>query len=188
MPKTPEKRPGRTPGNRPDRTPEKRPDRTPGRSPGKSPGRKQHNIVFPGYTIKSKYIRDYDDDYHRHYRDYRQFVLPTYEPVYRYSYQCWMYRFYAIIQDISLNYPAYPTTYDRENMERFLLSLPSIIPCRSSLCKAYVSNHIERNRENFDALTANRNYLQEFLRDFYMDLKQKFGHELYEDSCYHGIV
>ena len=149
---------------------------------------RQHNIVFPSETVHPKHILSHDEDDHRHYRDYRDYVLPYYAPVYTYSYQSWMSRFQATIQDISINYPMYPTTMDIEKIQNFILSLPDIIPCQSSLCKAYVTNHIERNRDNMDAITGNRNYLQEFLRDFYMDLKQKFGHELYEDSYYHGIV
>lgn len=184
MPKTPEKRPGKTPNNTPRHTP--------GRQRPRSRRREGNNnnidIVFPSENIRPKHIKSYDESDHRHYRDYREFVLPYYAPVYTYSYQSWMIRFHATIQDISLNYPMYPTMMDIEKMQNFILSLPNIIPCSSSLCKAYVANHIERNRDNLDAITGNRKYLHEFLRDFYMDLKQKFGHELYEDSYYHGIV
>jgi hypothetical protein len=181
MPKTPGKPPGKTPNNSPRRTPNRPRPRS--RRHGEN-----NNIVFPSEAVRPKFIKSYDENDHRHYRDYRQFVLPYYQPVYTYSYESWMSRFQSTIQDVNINYPMYPTTMDMERMQNFILSLPDLIPCHSSLCKAYVTNHIERNRDNLDALTSNRNYLHEFLRDFYMDLKQKFGHELYEDSYYHGIV
>lgn len=181
MPKTPGKRPEKTPENK---TPRRQ--HTPNRP--RSRRREGNDIVFPSEGVRPKYIKSCDEDNHRHYRDYRDFVLPYYAPVYTYSYESWMSRFQATIRDMSMNYPLYPTMMDIERTQNFILSLPDIIPCRSSLCKAYVNNHIERNRENLDAITGNRNYLHEFLRDFYMDLKQKFGHELYEDSYYHGIV
>ena len=154
--------------------------------PKKSDKKHQHDIVFPSEHIKSKHVKSHDDDHH-HYRDYRERVLPYHEPIYTYSYRSWMSRFHSTIQDISMNYPMYPTTLDIERMQNFILALPDIVPCHTSLCKSYIVNFVDRNKDNLNAITGNRNYLHEFLRDFFVDIKQKFGQELYEDFDYHGI-
>ena len=148
----------------------------------------QHNIVFKSQDVDvRKHHRDHDED-HYHYRRYRDDVLPYHDPIMRYSYQTWMSRFLSTIQDINATYPIYPTTSEINSMKNFIIALPDIVPCHTSLCKSYITTYIERNRDNLDAITVNRNYLYEFLRDFYVDIKQKFGNELYEDYNYHGII
>ena len=78
-----------------------------------------------------------------------------------------MSRFYSTIQDINA-------------MKNFIMALPRIVPCHTT----HITNHVDRNRDNLD---ANKEVLYDFLRDFYFDIKQKFGNELYEDTYYHGI-
>jgi hypothetical protein len=75
-----------------------------------------------------------------------------------------------------------------ETMQNFIRAIPQIIPCDTPLCRNYITTYIERANDNLDAITSNRNYLIDFLRDFYNDIKQKFGHELYEDTYYHGLM
>ena len=142
--------------------------------------------MFKAEDVHPKHIRNHDDDHH-HYIRYREEVLPYYYPINRYSYENWMNRFFYTIQDISVSYPDYPTTYDIQTMSNFILNLPNIVPCHTSLCKSYITTYIDRERDNLNAITNNKLYLQEFLRTFYYDIKQKFGNELYEDAHYHGI-
>lgn len=146
--------------------------------------RHEHDIVFA--PINPRHERRHDDDHH-HYHDYQHRVLPCHEPHY-YQNQNWMTRFYFTIQDISASYPVYPTLQHMETMQNFIMALPHIVPCHTSLCKSYITTYIERARDNLDAITSNRNYLIDFLRDFHNDIKQKFGHELYEDCLYHGLL
>jgi hypothetical protein len=161
------------------------------RSRNKKNKKNQHDIVFRSHEIPlpKKHCKSYDNCHHQHYMHYREDVLPYYEPITRYHRMSnsWMSRFYYTIQDIGANYPIYPTVQDIESMQHFITSLPNIVPCRTTLCSSYIANFIDRNTENLDAITSNRVILYDFLRDFYFDIKQKFGNELYEDSYYHGI-
>ena len=159
------------------------------RSRNKKNNRNQHDIVFQSHEVPlpKKHHKSHDDDHH-HYNHYRQDILPYYEPITRYyRMNNWMSRFYYSIQDIGANYPIYPTIQDINSMKNFIAALPNIVPCRTSLCSSYIANFIERNTDNLDAITSNREFLYDFLRDFYFDIKQKFGNELYEDSHYHGV-
>ena len=82
-------------------------------------------------------------------------------------------------------------TTSNQNMSNHTMTttttIPDIVPCHTSLCKSYIINFVGRNKDNLNSITGNRNYLHEFLRDFFVDIKQKFGQELYEDFDYHGI-
>lgn len=147
--------------------------------------RHEHDIVFAP-KINPRHERRYDDDHH-HYREYQERILPYYAPICNHT-ENWMTRFYYTIQDISANYPVYPTLHHIEIMQNFIRALPNIIPCHTSLCKSYITNYIDSANDNLEAITSNRNYLIDFLRDFHNDIKQKFGHELYEDSLYHGLM
>jgi len=153
----------------------------------KTKSRHEHDIVFPSSNdVPHKHRKIHDEDHH-HYIRYKENVLPYHDPIVRYYQSNWMSRFYSTIQDIGANYPDYPTLQDINAMKNFILALPHIVPCHTTLCSAYITNHVDRNSDNLDAITGNKEVLYDFLRDFYSDIKQKFGNELYEDTYYHGI-
>lgn len=149
--------------------------------------RNKNDITFKSQEVGRRYKKKYDDD-HTHYRNYRKNVIRYYEPVvYQFSYENWLSRFLYTIQDIGINYPDYPTTIDIAKMQKFILALPKLVPCNTSLCKSYITNYIDREKDNLDAITNNKKYLYDFLKDFYSDIKQKFGNELHDDGYYQGL-
>lgn len=138
----------------------------------------------PTYYDKDYHTEDERNWHHRywdadHHRYWPKIIVPV-----PYAYQDWMTKFWNMINDISINYPEYPTLTDIQGMKNFILSLPTIIPCQTDLCNNYIKNFIDRNRDNLDAIVSNRSVLYGFLHDFYQDINQKFGSEILSNTKY----
>ena len=161
-----------------------RPDHRPP-SPGHS--RPDHRPPSPGHS------RPYDDDrrYNRrpYYYDYNNMYYPPIPQNNYYSYLPYFYNMYTYspynlnysqyiptmnmfwdsINTSVLNYPDYPGLTDIERMKRFIIDLPTFIPCNDA-CKSFMKVYIQEQISNLDSICQNK----KILIDFFQNLRHQF--------------
>jgi len=96
--------------------------------------------------------------------------------------------FWQMIYNTVSNYPLIPSEYDKENMKMFISTLPTITPCSSDSCKAYIKDYV--NFLNIDDITRSRKTIYNFFYKFRIDLFNLFGNEIADSDnnhYFHGV-
>jgi hypothetical protein len=176
--------------NPPPSSPERRHSRP------SSPERRYSRSSSPErrYSRSSSPDRHYDDDYDRRrrynrhpYYDYGNMYYPqlqnnysylpyfynmyTYSP-YNLNYSQYiptMNMFWDSINTSVLNYPEYPGLSDIDRMKRFIIDLPTFIPCNDA-CKSFMKLYIKEQISNLDSICQNKKTLV----DFFQNLRHQF--------------
>lgn len=157
------------PEHRPENRPENRPDRPP-----------HHYDDY--YDRRRRYNRP-------NYYDYGNMYYPQIPPNNYYSYLPYFYNMYTYspynlnysqyiptmnifwdsINKSVMNYPEYPGLSDIDRMKRFIIDLPTFIPCNDA-CKSFMKVYIQEQISNLDSICQNK----KILVDFFQNLRHQF--------------
>ena len=129
--------------------------------------------------------REHDFDRHRYrqypYYDYNYLnnypYLPYFYNMYTYSpynlnysqYIPTMNMFWDTINTSIQNFPEYPGLSDIDRMKKFIMDLPTFIPCNDS-CKSFLKVYIQEQISNLDSICQNK----KILVDFFQNLRHQF--------------
>ena len=89
----------------------------------------------------------------------------------------WGPAFWFTIHNSSIHYPIQANSYYRENMKRFILSIPSLIPCDK--CKLHASSYIQSHLYRLDMIVSGRIKLFKFFVDFHNDVNIRNNKPVY---------
>jgi len=92
----------------------------------------------------------------------------------------WGPAFWFTIHNSSVHYPIKANYQYRENMKRFILSIPYLIPCEK--CKLHASSYIKIHMHRLDTIVTGRIKLFKFFVDFHNDVNVRNGKRVYEYS------
>ena len=138
---------------------------TPTIDSGRDDGRRRHHEHENDFEHEHKRVRWNDYDYpYTGIRYYPYYEQPISSP------------FWTTIQNVIINYPIYPSEIDKENMKRFISTLPIITPCYTDSCKAFIKDYV--NFINIDDIVLNRQSIGNFLEKFRIELNNRFPGEL----------
>ena len=150
--------------------------------PGPADHPEHHRRQRPYYNNYSYYPSDYSYYANNNYYQY----LPYFYNVYAYSpynlnysqYIPTMNMFWDSITKSVLNFPEYPGLSDIERMKRFIIDLPTFIPCNES-CKSFMKVYIREQISNLDSICQNKKSLIEFFKDLRHQFYVKFDLDNY---------
>jgi len=150
-------------------------------SPPSSPGRRpDHHRPYDDYDHRRRrpYYYDYSNMYYppipqNNYYSYLPYFynMYTYSP-YNLNYSQYiptMNMFWDSINTSVLNYPEYPGLTDIDRMKRFIIDLPTFIPCNDA-CKSFMKVYIQEQISNLDSICQNK----KILIDFFQNLRHQF--------------
>ena len=144
---------------------------------------------YHDYSYRDKYYLPYWRRVHPFYDDYYSNYNRYYYPrLLNYTLSS---PFIATINSIVYSYPVYPTLYDIERMKLFILDLPNFVPCQTNLCKNYVQNYVNNNKDNLNSITSSKAMLIDFFNDFIRDVTNKFNTEIIATESnyrFNGII
>ena len=171
------------PGPRPPPGPPSQPPPPPPPpGPGPYPDYHRHRRPLPpyyNYNYSYPYPADYS--YTNNYYSYLPYFYNVYSSPYNLNYSQYiptMNMFWDSITKSVLNFPEYPGLSDIERMKRFIIDLPTFIPCNES-CKSFMKVYIQEQISNLDSICQNKKSLIEFFKDLRHQFYIKFDLDNY---------